>query len=158
MTPRKKPPTKRNSKTKAASEGIAPTVKISEGIKGPGGRPSKYRQETHCELAYKFSLLGATDEKIAELLNIAVSTLYEWKNSYEEFSEAIKNGKEIADAEVANSMYDQARNGNTTAGIFWLCNRQKDNWRQRQEIAGADGAALFQPVINVTTSADTSSS
>jgi hypothetical protein len=152
----KKP--KAKSKTKAASEGVAPTVMLGEKPKGPGGRPSKYQQETHCDLAYKFSLLGATDEKIAELLNIAVSTLYEWKNTYEEFSEAIKNGKEIADAEVANSMYDQARNGNTTAGIFWLCNRQKDNWRQKQEISGPDGAALFQPVINVTTSADPVSS
>lgn len=31
----------------------------------------------------------------------------------------------------------------TAAGIFWVCNRQKDLWRQRQEVTGANGKPLF---------------
>ncbi len=39
----------------------------------------------------------------------------------------------------------------TAASIFWLTNRRKDAWRQRQEFSGPDGSALMQPVIHVTT-------
>ena len=76
-----------------------------------------------------------------------------------EFSESIKKGKEIADAEIASSLFHRAKGyshpedkifnnqgvelvvptikhypPDTTAAIFWLKNRQKDNWRDKQEV------------------------
>ncbi len=135
-----------------------------------GGRPSKYTDIT-LEQAYKLALLGAKDEQLADFFKVTVSTIAEWKNSKEGFSEALKEGKYKADAEVADSLYNRAlgyeyteqqaikcrkgkdANGgiieeievvsvarvvppDTTACIFWLKNRQKEQWRDKHEIGG----------------------
>jgi hypothetical protein len=71
------------------------------------GRPTKYKEE-FCELAYKYSLLSATDEDLARFFEIDVATLYRWKNEHPDFCEAIKEGKEIADTNVANRLYNRA--------------------------------------------------
>jgi transposase-like protein len=72
-----------------------------------GGRPTKYRTAFN-KLAYSLALLGATDEIIAEALDITPSTLYEWKNKYTRFSEALRRGKIQADAEVASALHKRA--------------------------------------------------
>lgn len=121
-----------------------------------GGRPSKY-EEAFNDTAYKLSLLGLTDEELATFFEIATSTLYEWKLKYPTFSESIKKGKEIADAEVAFSLHERAKGftyddedirvingeivktpikkfipGDPTAQIYWLNNRRKINFKARQ--------------------------
>jgi hypothetical protein len=123
------------------------------------GRPSKYNKELHCKLAYQFALLGGTDKKIAEFLEITESTLNKWKLDHPEFSESLKKGKEVADANVTESLYNRAIGyahpeekvfidkgqiityqttkhypPDTTAIIYWLKNRQPEVWRDKQEI------------------------
>lgn len=98
-----------------------------------GGRPTKYEAE-FAEQALKLSLLGATDEELADFFDVNVATLNRWKKSHPEFCASIKEGKRVADAEVAHSLYQRALNGDTTAAIFWLKNRRKQNWRDKQEI------------------------
>lgn len=125
--------------------------------KRPVGRPTKYTEDTAGQ-AYKYCLLGATDKKLAELLEIDVSTLYQWKHDYPEFSEALTRGKEQADAEIATSMYHAAKGyehdsvhvsnfqGDITltpitkryppdmkAAVMWLKNRQPELWRDKTE-------------------------
>ena len=75
--------------------------------KGPG-RPTDYKDE-YAEHARKLCLLGATDKEMAAFFDIAESTLYLWKKDIPEFSEAIKEGKEIADMEVAAGLNKRAR-------------------------------------------------
>lgn len=78
----------------------------------PVGRPSKYNDDTKGEInrrVYELALLGLTDKQIAPVLGIVESTLNEWKNKFPEFSESIKKGKIIADAEVAKSFYKVAK-------------------------------------------------
>jgi hypothetical protein len=104
---------------------------------------------------------GLTDEMIAKNLNIAVSTLYEYKKQHSEFSEALKKGKEIIDRHVENALLKRAlgykttevtkeRNAegqlvvtkevikevhpDTTAEIFWLKNRNPEAWRDKKDI------------------------
>lgn len=126
----------------------------------PGGRPTKFKPE-FCEQAEKLCKLGATDAEMSDFFQIATSTLYEWKLEYEEFSEAIKRGKLLADAEVASKLYHRAIGyshpdvhvsqyegqvtitdiekhyaPDTQAAIHWLNNRQPDRWRNKQEISG----------------------
>lgn len=72
------------------------------------GRPTKYKEEYN-EQAYKLCLLGATDAKLANFFDIAESTLYEWKLEYPDFSESLKKGKLIADAEIAEGLYNRAK-------------------------------------------------
>ncbi|AFV02828.1 MULTISPECIES: transposase [unclassified Dehalobacter] len=51
---------------------------------------------------------GLTEEQIAAKLGIGVSTLSKYKVEHMEIVEALKRGKEIADAEVENSLYKRA--------------------------------------------------
>ena len=81
---------------------------MAKGKKNAGGRPSGYDPKHHPFEAERICLLGATDEVLAEHLGIAVSTLYEWKLQFPEFSEAIKRGKRPADADVASSLHRRA--------------------------------------------------
>ena len=123
----------------------------------PAGRPTKYKPE-YKDLAYKICLLkNATDADLAKIFDVEESTIYKWKNDYPEFSEAIKEGKEIADAEVVAALYHRAKgyshpedkifndNGtplvvpttkhyppDTAAAFIWLKNRA--GWRDKQEV------------------------
>jgi hypothetical protein len=131
-----------------------------------GGRPTKYKPE-YAEQAFKLCLLGSTDEEMADFFNISVATLYNWKNDYPEFLEAIKNGKIKADADIANSLYNRAKGykqqtvkvfqyqgdpvivpvvehipPDTGAAMAWLKNRQPKRWRDRVEHTGADGGPI----------------
>lgn len=136
--------------------------------KAPVGRPTKYKPE-YVDLAYKFCLLGATDKRLAELLEVNEDTIHEWKKTYPEFSESILRGRDIADAEIANSLYQRAKGyshpevdvkviqnqvvltdlvkhypPDTTAASLWLRNRQGGSWRDKteQEITGKDGGPV----------------
>ena len=121
------------------------------------GRPSSYKPE-FAEQAYKLCLLGATDKDLADFFDVVESTINLWKLDQPGFSESLKKGKQIADASVAERLYQRALGyqapdldikmyeGNiietpytrhyppdSTAAIFWLKNRQPKSWRDRQE-------------------------
>lgn len=126
--------------------------------KGQPGQPTKYKKE-YDEQARKLCLLGATDASLADFFNVTETTINNWKNANESFFESIKQGKMIADATVAESLFKRANgyshpeekvfNGNDgittynttkhyapdpTAMIFWLKNRQPAMWREKQEV------------------------
>lgn len=127
------------------------------------GRPTKY-QAAFAKLAEMFGKLGATDEQLATALDIDVANLNRWKIKYPSFRAAIKRGKDIADAKVADSLYQRAMGysapdvdikviknkivktkiikhypPDTAAMIFWLKNRQKQQWRDKIEHGMTDG-------------------
>jgi len=124
--------------------------------KDVGGRPTKYKGEDTDQLAYKLCLLGATNEQIAEVLDVNVDTVYEWQNRHESFSDALKRGKIVADAEIAQALYHRAKGyshpdlhitnyqgsiteteitkhypPDTGAAFIWLKNRA--GWKDKQE-------------------------
>ncbi|MCH5271590.1 MAG: helix-turn-helix domain-containing protein [Lachnospiraceae bacterium] len=101
---------------------------------------------------------GLTDEEIAKKMGITRSTLYEWKKKYPDISDALKKGKEIVDIQVENALLKRALgyeyeeiseeygvDGNlvkrkvtvkqvvpdTTAQIYWLKNRNPEQWRDK---------------------------
>ena len=47
---------------------------------------------------------GLTDEQIAELIGIRRQTLYDWKNKYSDIADALKDGKEIIDNKIEESL------------------------------------------------------
>ena len=55
---------------------------------------------------------GLIDDEIADRMGIVRSTFYKWKKEKKEFSDAIKMGKEPADAQVKASLFKRA-NGYT---------------------------------------------
>ena len=59
--------------------------------------------------------------------------LIQYKKKYPDFSEALKKGREVVDYQVENALLKSALEGNTTAQIFWLKNRRKQQWRDKVE-------------------------
>jgi hypothetical protein len=123
------------------------------------------------DLAFKYCLLGATDEDLARFFEVDVATVERWKDAHPEFRGALKAGKDEADGNVASRLYSRAmgyshqavkivadaKTGaehtvpytehyppDTTACIFWLKNRQKDKWRDKveQEHTGKNGGPI----------------
>lgn len=134
------------------------------------GRPTKYESKYNKQ-AEKLCKLGATDKELADFFEVAESTLNLWKLQHPKFSESIKKGKEIADAEVAEKLYKRATGyshpdvdikvindkivttrltkhyaPDTAAAIFWLKNRQKKKWRDKVETGLTDGDGNDVPV------------
>lgn len=123
----------------------------------PAGRPTSYKKE-YAEQAYKFCLLGATNAQLAEFFEVSESTIDNWLKDKKEFLGAVKEGREIADARVGESLYQRATGyqheedkifctdgkvttvkttkhypPDATSMIFWLKNRQRDKWREKTE-------------------------
>lgn len=140
--------------------------------KHAGGRPTKYDPKLS-PLVEALCEFGATDQELADVLEIDVGTLYRWKNNYPEFCKVLKVGKEQADNRVERSLYSRA-NGyehddvdikvidgkivktklrkyyppDTTAGIFWLKNRRRDDWRDQSNIDHTTkGKELPTPIL-----------
>jgi len=121
-------------------------------------RPSKYKPE-FADQALKLCRLGATDKELADFFATTEQTINAWKAAYPEFLESLKEGKSLADAEVADKLYKRATGyshkavkiastpdgkehlteyeeqypPDTTAAIFWLKNRRPDLWRDKTE-------------------------
>lgn len=123
-------------------------------------RPTKYQPE-YAEQALKLCRLGATDKELADFFQVNEDTVNEWKKVHPAFSESLKEGKLLADAEVADKLFRRATGyehkavkitaspdgrehlteyverypPDTTAAIFWLKNRRPDVWRDKTEQA-----------------------
>jgi len=121
-----------------------------------------YKPE-YAKIAYKLCLLGKTDREIGDILGFNEATINGWKKIHPDFGQALMDGKELADANVANSLYHRAigyehpsqkimqNNGvpvivpftehyppDTQAAVRWLMNRQPKLWRDRPSEENAD--------------------
>ena len=106
--------------------------------------------------AFILSLLGATNQQLADFFHVRINVIESWLINNAEFSEARERGKTLADAKVAYALYKRAcgysytdtltitnREGmvirtevqtkhvppDTQAALKWLALRDKDNWR-----------------------------
>jgi hypothetical protein len=132
------------------------------------GMPEKY-ESTLPMRAHELALLGATDLQMCKIFGVSLRSWNNWKKRYPEFKEALRRGKDQADAHVAQALYHRAKGykhiafkimqhegraftkryverfpPDTTACIFWLKNRQPHLWRDawRTEITGKDGGPV----------------
>lgn len=119
---------------------------------------SKYRAE-FADQAYKYCLLGAKTADLAKLLNVSDQTIRRWLEEHDDFAIAVRDGGELADAEVAAKLFRRAtgfsrlsrkvKRGpkgqevttesvyyppDVAAAVWWLKNRQNDRWRDKQEL------------------------
>ena len=127
------------------------------------GAPTKY-VSSMCAKAKELASRGYYNQKIAEELGISNSTLHLFMLNHPSFSDAIKQGKAIADEKVELTLYEMATGyshrvekpmvvgtgmgesmvevveyteripPNMTAIIFHLKNRKPQEWRDKQEI------------------------
>jgi hypothetical protein len=128
-------------------------------------RPSKFKPE-FIEHARKLCKLGATDRELADFFGVTEKTLNNWKLESDEFLQSLKSGKDEADDRVERSLFARAIGyehddvdirvvdgaiiktpivkrypPDTTAAIFWLKNRRKEEWRDKVDLnhGGQDG-------------------
>jgi transcriptional regulator with XRE-family HTH domain len=132
------------------------------------GRPSKYETDVKpkLHLIEGWARNGLTLEQIASNLGISVPSLIKYREQHVELFEALKSGKDEADIEVENALYKAAtgyyyeeetvtpsgrkvtvrryEKPNTTAMIFWLKNRKREVWRDKQDIehTGENGGPM----------------
>jgi hypothetical protein len=103
-------------------------------------------------------LLGTDDEELARFFDVSSATLQEWLASVPEFAAAVRDGRTLADADVADRLWRRAvgyshdavrifsHQGkalevaytehyppDTAACLFWLKSRQPEKWRDRIE-------------------------
>lgn len=120
------------------------------------GRPTKYKKE-YDHIAESVCELGGTTPEIARTLSVAISTVNKWIAEIPSFSDAVKQGKALADNKVQQSLYNRAigcsvtdsdirviegkivitdldKNfpPDTTAALAWLHNRKRDKWKPRR--------------------------
>jgi hypothetical protein len=136
---------------------------LSIPVPGPG-RKSAYRAE-FAEQSRKLCLLGATDKELASFFEVSETTIQNWKRAHPAFLASIADGRVIADANVADSLYKRATgefiqleklvkvkgsDGNETyeavryksylpgdpnAAFRWLLNRRRQDWADKSELA-----------------------
>ena len=75
---------------------------------------------------------GLTNAQISDCLGIGERTLYRHKSESAELADAIKRGRAKGIAFVSNKLFDQCKNGNITAIIFFL--KARAGWRDRDAI------------------------
>lgn len=125
---------------------------------GNSGRPSGYRAE-YSRQAKELCTLGATVNELARFFQVGENTIYDWANKNKEFAKSLQLGKEACDERVERALYHKAlgfekviekeivdKQGeiktvsdkiyvppSDQAIQFYLKNRQRSKWRDRQE-------------------------
>ncbi len=122
------------------------------------GRPTVFKPE-YSEQAAKLCALGATDFELADFFGVDTRTIYRWKNTIEEFCQAVTCGKDKADERVERALFNRAVGysfesekvfqfqgevvrapivehipPDPSAAKLWLTNRRPEAWREKQEI------------------------
>jgi hypothetical protein len=73
----------------------------------PAGRPSPYKPD-FARIAERLCRNGATDIEVADILGISVRTFYRWCLLHDEFTAAVRTGKDTADDRVERALYQRA--------------------------------------------------
>lgn len=117
---------------------------------------------------------GLSNDQIAENIGINRKTLYEWCNKYSNFRDALKKTKEITVYEVEDAMFKAAKGyyvtetktitnkdgkvirienhkkwiaPSTTAQIFFLKNKDPENWRERNDISITESNGVLESLM-----------
>lgn len=99
------------------------------------GVTHKPDEETR-KIVKMLSAVGTRHEDIAAKLEITDDTLRK------HYRKELDEGRIEANASVAQTLFQQAKNGNTTAAIFWLKTRAQWRENDRLEVTGADGGPI----------------
>lgn len=121
--------------------------------------PASLCTELVVKRAYKLCLLGLRNQDLSVAFGVSLSTIEYWYRINEDFKHAVDLGRQSADADVAASLFKRAigyqeddihiavyrgeviatpikKNvaPDVTAQIFWLKNRQKELWSDKNKL------------------------
>ena len=72
--------------------------------------------------------MGATVDDLAGFLDVDRATIHRWMLVHPEFCDAMRIGREAADARVERALYERALAGEAWAVNKWLNNRMPKEW------------------------------
>lgn len=72
------------------------------------GKYQEWLTEESLILLKGWKMRGLTDEQIASNMGISVASLYNWKRDHLEILEALKTGKDEADIQIENALFQSA--------------------------------------------------
>jgi len=98
------------------------------------GRPRWKITPEVVEKAKGFAARGLTMQQIASCFGVSYETLRRKKRDIKVLEQAILDGRALGVFEIANRLFENAKAGDTTAQIFYLKNRDPENWRDRRDI------------------------
>ena len=132
-------------------------IQIPKKKKNKAGRPSK-RDTIDLQQLERLASLGLTDEQIGFTFGVSEQTINTWKKKAN-ISLALKKGKDVSDRRVERALFERATGyshpedkimqylgravvvetikhypPDTLAAIFWLKNRKREDWRDRQQL------------------------
>ena len=96
------------------------------------GRPRFEITPEILEKTERLAAQGLTQVQISACLGIVPKTLIEKKRAFSEFSNAIKNGRAKGVGTITNALFESAVKGSVPAQIFYLKNRDQENWSDVQ--------------------------
>jgi hypothetical protein len=127
-----------------------------------GGRPTTYAPD-NAEIARYACMLGATNDTLAGRFGVCRRTIDNWIATITEFSDAVRQGREVADESVVSALFARATGmeqkvtkafchggqpvmANYTvhlppdvrACIFWLRNRRPEQWRENRPLVAEE--------------------
>jgi hypothetical protein len=163
MATKKKATKKKVAKKKSKKKSI-PTTKgktLRKDSESPfrQGRPTKFTEQA-ADLITFYAADGLTDKEIAQKMNIDQATLYNWYEKHTSFFQSVMAGKGKADEVIEGALYKKAHGysreyweteidsegkekkvkkvkhfePDSRAQQFWLKNRKKATWKDKQEI------------------------
>jgi hypothetical protein len=133
-------------------------------------RPTSFKPE-YVEQAKKLAaILGAIDTEVAAFFEVTERTIARWKLAHPDFAKALSVGKDVANKRVEKSLYQRAIGfeheaeevfcaagkvtrvktvkkypPDTGAIVFYLCNRDPANWRQRNQVDHTSSDGTMTP-------------
>ena len=121
-------------------------------------KPTQWNED-RVRQVHELALLGATDEEIARVMGVNINTINLWKRTHPEFLQSMNDGKLMADAKMAASLYKKGTGFWTTemhvcmyrgeviqtpvakyyppdswAAARWLAIRQRTRWSEVTKI------------------------
>jgi len=81
---------------------------------------------------------GCTVTASCEAAGISRKTFYRWLKADTEFAELVAHTEQSATLCVEDALWNKAVDGNVTAMIFWLCNREADRWKNVNKVEVED--------------------
>lgn len=107
------------------------------------GRPPHQKSTEKQTMVRTLAAVGITHEDIASKLEISADTLVKY------YKKELADGRIDANAQVAKGLFDQAKQGNTAAAIFWL--KTRAGWKETNinEISGLEGQPVSIKVVGI---------
>tara|TARA_E500000081_G_C5916671_1_gene254546 strand:- start:81 stop:569 length:489 start_codon:yes stop_codon:yes gene_type:complete len=96
-------------------------------------KPGRKLINIDIEQVERLASQGLGNTQIARALGVSWDTLDRNRKRSAEFEDALKRGQARGLATVTNSLYQSANDGNVTAQIFYLKNRDSNAWADKVE-------------------------